>query len=71
METALAVSDQYERGLISDISGFASWCDRVSEKIAGKPLDEQQRFTFSQTLPPVLAHAFGALLNGAAAKERN
>ncbi len=64
MEAALAVSDLHERGLVSDISGFAAWCDRISEKIAGKPLDEQRRFTFSQTLPPVLARAFGALLNG-------
>jgi len=64
IETALAVSDRHERGLISDLGGFKTACEAVSREIAGKAVVRPQAFTFAEPLPPVLEMAFGALLNG-------
>ncbi|MFP4033840.1 MAG: adenosylcobinamide amidohydrolase, partial [Desulfococcaceae bacterium] len=68
IETALAVSDQYERGLATDIAGFQDWCNRVSEEIAGRRIEKKHAATFAKPLPPVLTAAFEALLSGLAAK---
>lgn len=64
IETALAVSDRHERGLISDLGGFKTACEAVSREIAGKAVVRPQAFTYAEPLPPVLEMAFGALLNG-------
>jgi iron complex transport system substrate-binding protein len=68
IEAALVISDQYERGLITNISGFEIWCDQMTAKIAGKPVPEKQVFEFSKPVPPILNMAFDALLNGVVAK---
>ena len=64
VEAALTISDNFERGLIVDISGFESWCDQMAARIAGNPVREKQFFAYKQSLPPVLTMAFDALLNG-------
>lgn len=64
VEAALTLSDHHERGLAADIGGFEFWCERISEKIAGKPVQERAALTFARPLPPVLTRAFEALLNG-------
>ena len=68
VEAALAISDQYERGLITDISYFEVWCDQISTRIAGKPISGKQVFDFSKPMPHVLKIAFEALLNGISAR---
>ncbi|BBO67624.1 hypothetical protein DSCA_15540 [Desulfosarcina alkanivorans] len=65
IETAMAISDDYERGLVEDISGFAAWCDQTAETIAGGPILNRQAFSYSRPLTPALKMAFDALLNGA------
>ncbi len=64
IEAALAISDDYERGLITDIGPFKSWCDQTAVVIAGKQIASKQTFSYSQPLPLVLKMAFDALLNG-------
>jgi ABC-type Fe3+-hydroxamate transport system substrate-binding protein/adenosylcobinamide amidohydrolase len=64
IEVALTISDQYQRGLISDISAFNAWCDQIMAQIAGNPISEKQTFSDLHALPPVLRMAFDALLNG-------
>lgn len=68
VESALAISDQYERGLISDISGFQAWCDQVASSISGKPVDKKLALDFSKPLPLVVKMAFEALLAGASSR---
>jgi iron complex transport system substrate-binding protein len=70
IESALAINDQYERGLISDIASFEIWSDQISERIAGNAISQKQTFSFSTSLPPVLKIAFEALLNGIAANHQ-
>ncbi len=68
IQSAMAVSDAYERGLIANIHGFDRWCDAVSRNIAKRPIDHPRNFDFSEPLPLPLAMAFKALLNGLAVK---
>ncbi len=37
MQAALAISDQYQRGLITDLSAFDAWCQAMADGIAGTP----------------------------------
>lgn len=69
IETALSLSDAYERGLISDISGFSLLCEQIAAEIAGTEIQNQSDFELSQTLPRVVEMAFDALLNGIVAGE--
>ena len=64
IETALAVSDDHKRGLITDLNSFAAWCDKTADAIAGGPIESQQAFTYARPLPPAIQMAFDALLNG-------
>ena len=65
VEAAMAISDAYERGLVTDLSGFAAWCGQMTVQIAGGPVKDKQDFAYARPLPPVLKMTFDALLNGA------
>ena len=39
MESALALSDEYEKGLIKDLTLFDDWCLAVASSIAGRPVE--------------------------------
>lgn len=69
IEAALAVSDQYERGLIADLGAFAMWCDQIAAMIAGEPILEIETVSLPESLPRVIQMAFEALLKGIAARE--
>ncbi len=62
LEAALAISDSYERGGMSDLSGFDTWCSVIAEEIAGKPVEVE--ISNDQSVPIVLRKAMGALLSG-------
>jgi hypothetical protein len=68
VEASLAISDHYERKLVSDLSGFEFWCDGMANTIAEKPVTEKRLFEFSEPMPHVLTMAFEALLNGIVTK---
>jgi adenosylcobinamide amidohydrolase/ABC-type Fe3+-hydroxamate transport system substrate-binding protein len=61
LESALAVSDEYQKGLVKDLAFFDDMCASVTARLAGKtgipPRD-------SAGLPIVMAKAFGALVAG-------
>lgn len=70
---AFAISDQYERGLITDLGSFDSWCREIAEQIAGgqvevRELTDQQQLLQKQ--PLVMRKAFGALINGISGLQR-
>ena len=68
METALAVSDEYEKGLIRDLTLFEALCRQVAEKISGAPLGDMTDYLAGQDFPQVLKAALNAVIAGAAGR---
>ncbi|MFP4307974.1 MAG: adenosylcobinamide amidohydrolase, partial [Desulfococcaceae bacterium] len=64
LESALAVSDHRERGLVSDGAAFETWCGQIAREIAGGPIPKTARIVLSGDAPPVLKLAIEALLSG-------
>jgi iron complex transport system substrate-binding protein len=64
METALTLSDAYERGQVIDLSAFGDYCQMVARNLAGKPITHWQTVTFQRTLPRPVQMACEAMLNG-------
>jgi len=64
MAAALAVSDDYERGLIHDLTAFQTWARAMAEQTAGGPIAVYDDLIFSAKLSPVLEIALNALANG-------
>jgi adenosylcobinamide amidohydrolase/ABC-type Fe3+-hydroxamate transport system substrate-binding protein len=64
--TALAVSDEYDKGLIKNLDAFDMLCRDTAAMIAGEPLQTWQSFVSDPDVPPVVAMALNALFNGAA-----
>jgi hypothetical protein len=65
MESAFAISDDYEKGLIQDLSSFRRWCDFTAEEIAGKEIPTMLNMVETGDIPVVLKMALNAVLNGA------
>jgi hypothetical protein len=64
VEAALAVSDHYERGLVSDLSAFRQWARTTAQQVAGAPIETFDKLMATNGLPPVLHEALNALANG-------
>ncbi len=67
LEAAFTLSDDYERGLIKDLSSFDLWCQSMADAIAAKKVALNTKKTGTDT-PLVLRKAFNALLRGVMAK---
>ena len=65
ISASFGLSDDYEKGLIKDISSFNLWAKTIANKIAGKKLDGVKKITASNELPPVISTALNAILTGA------
>ncbi len=64
VEASLSLSDDYERGLVSDLSSYRQWCKRVAEEIAGRKIEKFQDVIGEAGLPIVIKLAFNSILNG-------
>jgi len=64
LESALALSDNYERGLVIDLSAYDLWCKQVAEEIAGKKIGIMKNFNRTEDIPLVLHKSLNALCNG-------
>ncbi|NLJ27808.1 MAG: ABC transporter substrate-binding protein [Deltaproteobacteria bacterium] len=64
LESAFALSDAYERGLITDLGAFEAYCRTVSEEIAGHRTENWTDRITSEEIPIVLRMSLNALLNG-------
>jgi len=64
VKTAMALSDDHESGLITDVSGFEAWGRRTAEEIAGKKIKRMNDLVAYDNMPRVLDAALNALLNG-------
>jgi iron complex transport system substrate-binding protein len=65
VEMALAVCDEYEKGLIKDLSLYERTCRMVAADISGQPVDRIQDYLEGQDIPRVLKMALNALITGA------
>lgn len=63
IETAMALSDAVQRGLVTDLSAYKGWCMALAREIAGGPVPEVN-FISDTTIPVPLAMALNALLTG-------
>ncbi|RKZ91967.1 MAG: hypothetical protein DRQ40_09265, partial [Gammaproteobacteria bacterium] len=64
VESALALSDDYEKGLLKELSMYKQWCKGIAEEIAGDTIENMQAFSETENLPVVIKLAMNALLNG-------
>jgi len=64
VEAALALSNDYQRGLISDLGGYQLWCNSVSEEIAGRRISKPRDLVTMKDLPVPLKMSLNAILNG-------
>jgi len=64
IESALALSDDCEKGLLDNLYAYNLQCKRVAEKIAGKNIKELKDLVGIDDIPVVLRSALNSLLNG-------
>ena len=65
MEIALSLSDDYEKGLIRDISSFEKLSDSIALEICANNMkDTKEIINNKQNLPHVIKIALNALFNG-------
>ncbi|MGD9161069.1 MAG: adenosylcobinamide amidohydrolase, partial [Desulfobacteraceae bacterium] len=64
ISSALAISDDYENGLVTDLTGFKAWCYDVAYDISGQKFSKMEDFLDNEKIPVVIRMALNALLNG-------
>jgi hypothetical protein len=64
IQASFAMSDDYERGLIINLSGYNLWCRQVAEEIAGKKVEIMKNFIEIGHIPLVLRMALDTIFNG-------
>ncbi|MFO7749126.1 MAG: helical backbone metal receptor [Desulfobacteraceae bacterium] len=64
METAFSVSDDFEKGLVKDLSAFETLAVTMARQISGKPVDSLKPLVKDPEVPRVLSTALNALFNG-------
>jgi iron complex transport system substrate-binding protein len=64
VESSLAISDGYERGLITDLDAHELACKTIAEKIAGHKIDHMIDLVALEDIPPVLGMTLNSILNG-------
>lgn len=71
LESALVISDDYEKGLIDDLSAYEDYALAIAEEIAGHPIDDVRPLVQSNDLPRVIHIALNMLSNGVCYKDSN
>ena len=68
LQSCMAISDDYQRGLVANLDFVDSWCREVAGQIAGHELSGTLTFDVLKDLPPVMGRCLGALFCGANAR---
>lgn len=68
VQACMAISDDYQRGLVADLDVVDSWCREVAKQIAGHELSGTLTVDFLKDLPPVMRRCLEALFCGAQAR---
>ena len=70
ISSSFSLSDDYERGLITDLTQFEKWCITAAEEISGKEIAELKEYIVDDSdAPVVIRMAMNALLNGIFVRE--
>ncbi len=69
IESALAISDDYGKGLIKELAFFDAMCCSVAARLSGRPDFSPTKIPSTNALPVVMARAFGALVAGITEKD--
>ncbi len=64
MEMAISMSDDYEKGLIKDISSFEKFADSIAREICVGNIEESKIFINNYNTPLIIEIALNALFNG-------
>ena len=64
IESSFAISDDYERGLIHDLSFFRLRCKDIAGEIAGEKIENMTDFITDKDMPQALRMALNSILNG-------
>jgi len=64
IESSLVLSDDYEKGLFTDLEAYNLWCKIIAEEIAGRKIASFKNLVEMNDLPDVLRLALNALMNG-------
>lgn len=71
LESALALSDEYEKGLIKDLTLFEQWCHSIAQDIAKKPIPEIRDLVGDNEMPYILKTALDSIFTGAVERLRH
>ena len=71
LEASFAVSDDYEKGLLTDLSAHERNCKDLAETIAGTKIDKMKDLLAGNDLPPVLRMTLNAMVNGISNRSSN
>ena len=71
LEASFAVSDDYEKGLLTDLSAHEKNCKDLAETIAGTKIDKTKDLLAGNDLPPVLRMTLNAMVNGISNRPSN
>ncbi len=69
LESALAISDDYRKGLIKELAFFDVMCCSVAARLSGQSYVTPMEILSTETLLVVMAKAFGALVTGITKKD--
>jgi adenosylcobinamide amidohydrolase len=64
IQASFALSDDYERGLITDLRAYNLWCKQVAEEIAGKKIAVMKDILQTENMLLPLRMALNAVFNG-------
>ncbi len=65
LESALGISDAYEKGQVRDLSSFDLWCARMAQKISGREEIMVEDLVRDKNIPLVVRKALNAVMTGA------
>jgi len=64
LESSLTLSDDYEKGLFTDLTAYDLYCKIIAEEIAGGEIERMEDLIERKELPMVLNRALNAFMNG-------
>lgn len=67
---SFAVSDAEQGELFTDLQAYGMWCKKIVSSLADKEIESWQHHIEADKLPPVIALALEALVNGVCAKDQ-
>jgi hypothetical protein len=69
LSSSFSISDDYERGLIIDLTQFEKWCITIAQDISGSGISKLNGFMDESNAPKVIKMALSALVNGIIERE--